>query len=506
MKLILIVSVFFLFCSVSIAQTQSLSIKEDYDRFNKELVRRYNPCGISTDKDQTVFGDGMSHILEGYLTMYETTGDKDYLYKFILQSLCILENRHDHAGISSEPIWGDLTYEDGYIIGSMARVAHALITLEELKPHALYPFPSLTENQFNQQFKSFDQVGKWLIAEVTTTLDWYINKGYWNPYTGFLEHPSDTTGMVVNKQIGYARAALYAGIVSNRQDLIDKANKVASLYKELVVFHDRWANQKYKAPMLLLNEKDAFWLYHYGWTIPFKKQWWQLKANPSYKSYTHDYEDISHGAVVYYLPIDHLKLGIDAYFDSVDYRRMRNTFVRNIYDGKNGFFNAMNGVDSPISDMKCAGNCPHNYHALKSLMYSPFIPFDTCYPNEKGAYTILMDYYRQQLSSSVALPKGYCCGINKGHAELVQQQWKKEVVDLTLGKRVVVYDQDFNARGWLIIDPCNNSQSSYAEPSFEKSLWIVQPGVKTTISSKERVYLKPGVHFTAGSKVNVLVD
>lgn len=491
--------------SVTLSQQEPLPIKEDYDRFNKELVRRYNPCGISLEKDQTVFGDGMSHILDGYFTMFETTGDKDYIYKFILQTLCILENRHDIAGISNDPIWGELTYEDGYIIGSMARVAYALRTTDKLKDEPLYPFPGITENSFNVQFQSAGQFGQWLSKQLTVTLDWYISKGYWNEYTGFLELPSDTSGMVVNKQIGYARAALYIGLMDNREDLLDKAHRVAALYKEPVIFRDKWARKRYNAPMLLLNDKDAYWLYHYGWTIPYRQKWWQLRPNPSFKTYTYDYEDISHGAVVYYLPIDHLKLGITPFFDSIDFRRMRNTFVRNIYDGKNGFYNAMNGVDSPISDMKCTGNCPHNYHALKALMYSPFVPYDTCYPTEKGIYSILMDYYKAEILPSQSLPSGYCCGMNKGHAELVQQQWNKEKVNLVLGKRVLVYDQDFYAKGKLTIDPTSSEQSSYAEPSIEAPVWQVKPGVKTTIQSNYAVHLKPGVHFSPGSQVKVSV-
>jgi hypothetical protein len=138
-------------------------------------------------------------------------------------------------------------------------------------------------------------------------------------------------------------------------------------------------------------------------------------------------------------------------------------------------------------------------------MYSPFIPYDTCYPTEKGIYDILMDYYKTEISPSPSLPSGYCCGMNKGHAELVQQQWNKEPVNLVLGKRVLVYDQDFYVKGKLTIDPTSSEQSSYAEPSIEEPVWQVKPGVKTTIKSNDAVHLKPGVHFSSGSQVKVAV-
>ena len=491
-----------LFC-----QSTTLPIKEDYDRFNQELTNRYNPCGIGTEKDQTVFGDGMSHILDGYLTMYKTTSDKSYLYKFILQSLCIIENRHDLAGVSDQPIWGELTYEDGLIIGSMAHFVYDVLMDKELSESKLYAFPELNGHALNTSFTSFRDVAEWMDGQVQKTLFWYINQGYWNDLTGFLDQPKDQSGLVVNKQVGFARAALYIGLLHKELGLLQKANRVARLYKEPVVFYDRKAKKKYTAPMLMVDDQDAYWWYHYGWTIPYrKKEWWQKKVQPSYKSYTYNAEDISHGALVSYLMVDYYRLGFHEYFGKDDMRRMRNTFVRNINDGQGGFYNAVNGTDFPISDTKCKGECPHNYHALKALSYSPFVPFDSCYTQEKGAYDIIVSYYTTALSSQRSFPKGYCCGMNKGHAELVQQQWLKGPITLRFFHRKIVYNQDFNIDGDLIISPLDGEGLSYAEPQIIEKKWTIESGVKSTVTASKSIQLKSGTHFKSGSRVHLRIN
>ncbi len=116
---ILLIFISFLLVEISTFEQLygSIKIKEDFDTYNAMIVNNYNPCGISPTGDGDSFGDGMSFILDGYITMYRTTGDKAYLFKFIIQSLCIMENRHDFAGLNSEARWTDATYQNGYIIG-----------------------------------------------------------------------------------------------------------------------------------------------------------------------------------------------------------------------------------------------------------------------------------------------------------------------------------------------------------------------------------------------------
>jgi len=124
------------------AQYQNIPVKEEYDLYNADEVSKHHVCTIQpseydddgVDVDGNTFGDGMSKVLEGYIALYKATGDKAYLYKFILQSLCIMENRHDlnPAADNSEPRWasGRQMYQDGYILAAFSRFIY-FIKLEE---------------------------------------------------------------------------------------------------------------------------------------------------------------------------------------------------------------------------------------------------------------------------------------------------------------------------------------------------------------------------------------
>lgn len=48
----------------------SIKAKEEFDLLNALQVNQYDPCGASPNNDQDVFGDGMSYILDGYITSH----------------------------------------------------------------------------------------------------------------------------------------------------------------------------------------------------------------------------------------------------------------------------------------------------------------------------------------------------------------------------------------------------------------------------------------------------
>lgn len=495
-------------CSFSQAQMyDSLSIKEDYDRLNARLVEIYNPCGISTDNDHTVFGDGMSHLMDGYITMYKTTGDKAYLYKFMLQSLCILENRHDLAGIGLEPRWGDLTYEDGYIVGVMAHFVHFIESEDTLlREMNVYPFPEIQGNAFGIKINTFGDFTAWLSSKVQETVDWFIANDQWSEAFGLKDYPNSNEAMVINKQIGFARALLYIGLTENNKEYLRKSKVITDLWQGNVSFHDFCARKRYNAPVFYLDKNDAYWWYHYGWTVHLdkcKKKRKGTHESPSYNVYTTNYEDISHGAVVLYLPIDHFRHDPNSPFSLLDMQRFRNTFVKNIYDGKGGFYNTVKGNDGPISDNKCRKDCPHNYHEMKALMYMPYADFDYLAPNEMGVYSIIMDFYSSHVANKFSIPKGYCCGMNKGHAEVVQAQWQREKVNLTLMNRKVVYSQNFNAKNNLFIAPEKSVGKSYAEPIITEKEFTIEAGVTSELTAGKEIRIKAGTHFKPGSSVHI---
>jgi hypothetical protein len=134
--------------------------KEEYDKLNYKVADvDYHPCTILFNIDDGAFGDGMAYVLESYITMYETTGDKAYLYKFIFESLCIMENRHDYAiHPIFPPRWEDLgdnvesTYRDGNIVAGLARFVYFIKNNPDLYNMPLHPFNEIVNNSFEENF------------------------------------------------------------------------------------------------------------------------------------------------------------------------------------------------------------------------------------------------------------------------------------------------------------------------------------------------------------------
>lgn len=168
--------------------SQSGKIKEEYDFYTKMRIftslttTPYDPCSKPPQTDAKSFGDGMSKVLEGYVSMHQATGHKAYLYKFLFQSLCIMENRHDFAQVKAQhPKWNSSdekigVYGDGYIIAGLSRFVHYIKKQEpQLMNEAIYPFDQLDPNQyapntcncnkFGITFSTFGQYANWLEFE-----------------------------------------------------------------------------------------------------------------------------------------------------------------------------------------------------------------------------------------------------------------------------------------------------------------------------------------------------
>lgn len=495
--------IFFALSNLVFSQFGDLKLKEDYDAYTQQLISNYKPCTLSTENDHTVFGDGMAYVLDGYLSMYESTRDKDYLYKFMMQSLCMMENRHDFSGISNEPRWGNLTYEEGNINGAFAKYIHFIKvkhkTLDTLK---MYPFLEFSNNSFNTTFNTFGEYANWLSLRVDEALSWFIANGYWNDQWGFLDKPNTTSSLIINKHIGFARAVLFMGLCGN-PEYEAKSKLIESLFFKDVEFYDRHKLKRFKAPLFIKNDKGAYWWYHYGWTDVRKKRKIRFKwskGSSSIQKYTSFIEDISHGGIVALYPLDQWLNNPKTAFKEQVLSGFHKTFTQNIYDGKGGFYNAVNGTDNPISDNYCT-TCPHNYHAMKSLIYAPYAAFDGVLESD-SIYPILMEYYQSYIDSSSGLPIGYCCGINYGHAELVKAQWSIEKFNLSLYNRYLVYDQDFTVKGGLVIEPEIATEISFSEPKTDNKTFIIASGVKSNFKASS-INIKSGTQFKAGSSVHI---
>lgn len=430
-----------------------LKIKEHYDFLNAALITYQTPFNTPADSDESTFGDVMNAVLEGYITMYQTTKDKAYLYKFVSQSLCIMKNRNDYSGeLPNAPIWSTLYYQNGYIAATLSRFVY-LVKKEEpaLLTIPLYQFSDIdpSNNGFGVYYPTFGDYAEWLGHRVDETLNLYITNNFWADNIGFKKNLADKEGLAINQQVGYGRALLYMGLSDpNTYDYISRVTKLITLIKSSVVFHDGCENQGFNNKVFQHNTSDnTYFRYHFGWAVPTRDCGRGLSyyySEPKYSGFTSLVEDASHGIYDELLLRDLYTTNVSSLIDIDDMIRLRNTFTKKIYDGNGGFNNAVNGADNPIANHS---NVPHNYFKMVMLNYMPFEAFDgadgtAVAPN---VYDILMNLYVSDFdnTNSVTATNGYGGLTNKGHADVVQAQWKRECVNLSLYNRNVVYNQDF---------------------------------------------------------------
>lgn len=517
--------------SIQSQQYDTLQIKEDFDYYSEYLVfDKYNLCTIHPDKDWNTFGDGISKILDGYIDVYVATQDKAYLYKFVHQSLCMIENRNDINPESSTktPKWTETTsstYVDGYIIGTFSRFVHLVKILQpELMELELYQFdeinPSLYKpntcncNYTGLQFKTLGDYVQWLEDRTRETLDNFVYRGLWDDNNGVLQ----TTGeLVINMQIGFARCLLYSGLSSGNDDYLRMADTIASLYKSQVKFIDRCTKSRYNEPVLRYDiNKDSYWWYHSGWSLTYREcgRSFFIKV-PNYNAFTEYVEDINHGTIVMMYPYEYYKFGRRQYFNETDMIRFKNTFKNNIYD--NGKYNI--GVDGSTGKTYTEAKYkPEQVVTIRetcAIGFSNWADFDfDTLSSSPTVYDIIMKDYIYLLATKPVVPNFYAGQKCMGHAQLVAQHWKREKTNLNLYNRDLVYNQDFYAPGNITIEPkynrnaINRTKQPNALPKKfvddgEYDRFVIEPGVKVYISAGESIRIKQGFYLKKGAELKV---
>ncbi len=494
----------------------SLPIKEEFDIYNANNVAGYQLCTLNPNSDEEYYGGGMSYILEGYISMYKATGDKAYLYKFVIQSLCVMENRHDYAGINTEPRWSENMYQDGNICAAMSRFIYFVKNEEPtLMSQSIYPFDEINPtsyqantcncNKFNTTFTTLGQYANWLQDHVGETLWWFLTNGYWRDAVGFVKYPYDEIAVDLNMQVGFGRALLFNGLSANNSIFLQKAMILANLLTSNVTFYDFCEDVSYDEPVFQLTSSNAYWWYHRGWRIETRTCYLFIDR-PSITQYTEFIEDISHGATVTWLVQDYYHYLPNTPFAIEDMVRFRNMFLLNITDSNGDFYNSVRGSDGPISNEDdCApNNCPHNFLRKAALNYIPLAEFDSESPTiTPKVYDIVLEYYSNHISGYTYAP--YNGMHNKGHAEIVLAQWTKECPNLTLYNRDVVYNQDFFSKGVLTVAPEEATGNSYAEPIISNKKFIVKPDVTVNMSAASKITLKQGTHIMAGARFRAYI-
>jgi len=520
----------------NIVHTQSyeeFTLKEQFDAYNaNRLAINYLPCTRAADDDQGQFGDGMAYILEAYVTMYQTTRDKGYLYKFIKESICMMENRNDYAGLEAIPRWSPLMYHNGNIVAGLARFVH-FVKLEEpaLFSEELFPFPEVSgANEFALNFSTFGEYANWLQDRCGETIWWFISNGYWSNDFGFANEDTfgdaftDFRASDVNQQAGFARALLFIGLTSSEPSFLDRANRIAELYHEYVVFYDNCEEEFYFEPFLFQSPDNSYWWYQKTWGYQYGFCGVGFVPHPSISATTEFVEDISHAILVTSVPMDFYQFQPSTPFTTDDLIRFRNMFTKHAYNPTTSDFNVcVDGIST--ATYSTSVDIGVNLAPLGYMRLSEFDGADAT-ATSPNVYEITMNYYLDVMYNvgdigdyftSSGDVYDYVGAQNRGHSEMVAEQWERECPNLTLFSRHVVYDQGFYAKGNLTIDPTAPPAlgpgvdpgplfEPYAEPKDVLSEFVVDPNVQSSITAVKSVHLKAGVHFAAGSRVHVYID
>lgn len=395
-----------------------------------------------------------------------------------------------------------------------------LYQLDELKS-SNYQANTCNCNKFGTTFPTFGHYANWLENRVDETLSWYLNNGYWHSTEGIKTKPSASAQIAsINKQVGFGRALLFMGLTTGKSSYKTKAMLIANLFKGNVTFYDPCEDQFYNASVFRLTPDNGYWWYHAGWSVPrrdcgvwsgFPPSFTYYFKAPKYSGFVEYIEDVSHGAIVTWLPLDFYDFQPNTPFTQADMIRFRNTFTKNLYDSGQ-YHTGTDGTDGTTfiedRDPPYSQKTIDQLRTMNALSYMPLAEFDGAdgTANPPNAYETIMDFYISDIKGSLGLPSGYGGQINKGHAEVVKTQWQRECPNLELYNRKVVYNQNFFAKGELTIDGAAGPVTdSYADPIIQDQKFIIEPGNTVNITSPTRITLK-NFHAKEGSKVHAYIN
>jgi len=506
-------------------------VKEQYDftLYNLESGPHYSACDvpINAASISNDYGDYWSYIMESELRMYETTMDKAYLIKFVLDAICIHEHRRDEAWINlgENPTWaceeecdqGPSPYHDGSIIWPMSHFVHLVRTQQ---PWLLSePLPQLGNtkisfNNFGAVFLTYGDFSEWLRVRTEQTLDYYLyTGGYWiDSYDCISAKPNDGQPMQINQQAGFGCALFYLGVADPNTDYIAKALNIASRYSgttedesncDYVSIFDVWVNYGRETRSVMeLDPNDSYIWQSSGWqphTCAGQHSWHDLVPD--------DYEDLSHGYQTLRYPVAVYRAFPNTWFEEQDMIRYRNTFSYNIFGGyDNGcpiIHPAVDGDDyvnyEPSGGYDGVNN-PRMVEASMQWMYFALFDDESAGTN---VYDIVMQSYACEIMNEVFYIS-HSNGLN-GLAEVTSAQWANECVNVTFYNRDLTYNQDFAIKNRLSILPEASTpyhqpgSPSFADPVITANEFIIEPNVTSYMSAGEEIILGPGFIAKEGS-------
>lgn len=547
--------------------SQSLPIKEQYDAIedklpnNLGLYKFINSTsssnypefnGDSVPTYDALLGDRFADVFASFLTMYKTTGDKGYLHKFISQTYFVQQFRNDKqiGGVNPNKGWWQMTknteriYYDGVTIWPMAEYCFKIKYDPDFMAIANTPLPSCTSLDINCTIKwpstnivTYGDYANWLAERVHETLKWYIDNGYYSLQHGFKNNPFNIPQfnypIQINQQAGFAASLFYIGAFykNSNQNIsnmyLQFSKKLAQKYKGIKLVYKKKNNNACVPSVqpvfqVYSQQTNAYTWHTNGWethTVPNPLNDCYNEQNP--RIATGYWEDISHGALSLVFPLAvyayQQQFWGQTYFTQTDMQRFANTLTKLLYfnnNGKTDFYFSVNTGNNLcyICPDNLENGLPVAYNESNrrtALMWGNLDEHDL---QNQQVYNLLLNYYAITLDGQNDNAAGKITEGNHylGLSYLIQNQWQKECVNLSLYKRNMVYNQDFTVKNNISVEPNSNSiynsPESYAEPKISTAEFTIEPGVTVNMLAGEEIHLADGFHAKAGSNFHAGIN
>ena len=512
MNKIFLTLILFVFQS-SFYYAQTFKVKEQFDFLQPQIHGINSYADFNTlppaITNQGNLGDGISRIIDSYLTMYQVTDDKAYLIKFIQECILIERVRNDYTE-QGAPKWtkpennntSEELYHNGCILMPMAKFVYIIKSNSSIYNAPLYQTSDL--QSFSLHFPTYGSFATWLSNRVDESLFSLILNN-WST-EGFMDHGNSVE--IINKQSDLAASLLYMGLANNNSGYISKSITISNKYHSQVGFTDQCPTTiSYNAPVFQQNNFNSYWWYLHGWRIPtrdcmsWEPPYYAFWDVPKLSVYVDAIEDMSHAVQTLVFPFSAYETG--NHFSESEMIKFHNTFTKHLWHDSE-FHNNVAGTDDHFWQNGIRmDDRPPGFFKYRALNYMPLWKFDGLTGSNNNVYYIIMPFYgshvyEKSLSdmSQDGVVDFSSASLLWGISEVAKAQWQKEsCLNLTLYNRDLVYNQNFSAKNKLIVTPMANdyyhtiNQVAFAEPNFTSNEFIVRSGVSCTMTAGDIISL-----------------
>lgn len=487
-------------CNYDYTGYEMIKIKEHFDDvciayFSDPNFPQWGEVSDCTNDvfDAIKIGSGRSGFMEGLLLVYNTTGDKAYLYQFTKEAIRVINKK------GGAKLWGTGCFfpYNGRILYPLAHFIH-LVKIEE---------PSLSSTEIYApadygNFNTFGAVADFLESKVNESLTEAINlrwdtsisnvgfKGGDGPaYDGYPAH--------MNFQAPWGTAFIYMYLVTGNMEHRNKAERLAALY-----FGNTIGGSPSASVLTIDGTTNSYSWYHDGW-----------RPERTY------IEDIGHGLHDIYFPIVYNRYRSQlnpTYFSDPQMERFRNVIKNKIWDPTNCTHrSAVNGIGPVYAESDPASFVA--WIALDRFGTDSQAPYTYdltlhVYKRHTGQQDLL--FYTDHTYNWSATANIWASTNFEGLAYLTDLQWEKEQTSLTIRNRNLRYSQDFWAKKNLTIDNTDQNTNVMVPTNF-KSLddsdynarkFIVQPGMTCNLSASESISIKGEFQASIGSHFRAFLN